>query len=309
MKTIHFTTIASDDYLFRIIVLYQSLIKNCKDFHLYILCAGEEGYLILSHFGWKHATLIQLSQIEEQSLLTAKSNRTHLEYCWTLKPAMMHYVMSTYPDAQYFAHIDADMCFYSEPYQVFLENLDASLFLTEHNNSPRLLYTNDLTGRFNTGFVGCKNDVTGFTAIEWWRNRCVEWCYTTNIVEAKLFGDQRYVERWPIMFSNHHILRSPGVNTAHWNLENYQVTLRDGKVLINNSPLICYHFSGLGIYNSREFNLSWLYTIPEPALRLIYIPYVEQLSKAVDIIQAFNPNFTKGFMIRGQAPECHYIRV
>ncbi|KXG74051.1 hypothetical protein [Thermotalea metallivorans] len=309
MRKFHFSTVISNKYVFKSIVMYNTLERHCRDFHLYALCADEEAHRILSDMHWKNTTIVRLSEVEDGELLQAKTNRTHLEYCWTLKSAMLNYVMNRYPQAQYFAHLDADLCFFANPEVIFLEAPNAALFLTDHHNSERFLYTYNLTGRFNTGFVGCKNDPLAYTAIDWWKKRCIEWCYTENKVDAQLFGDQRYVERWPALFHNVHVVQNIGVNVALWNIEKYQVSLRNGEVYINDNKLVFYHFSGFSIYNAKEFNLSWFYILPHAAVEYIYMPYMRLLSQTIETVQRRYPHFSHGFVQKGEVPDIHYFRI
>ena len=309
MSKYHFSTVISNKYVFKAIVMHDSLTRHCSDFHIYMLCVEDEAFGILSDRHWENVTLIRPGDIEDGDLLRAKGNRTHLEYCWTLKPAILRYVMQVYPQAQYFAHLDADLCFFSNPIAIFNEDHNASLFLTDHRNSDKFLYTYDLTGRFNTGFVGCKNDPIGHAAIEWWKRRCLEWCYTDNKVEEKLFGDQRYVERWPTLFGNVHVVNNVGVNVAIWNIEKYQVSLRNGETYIDDSKLVFYHFSGFSMYNAREFNLSWFFQLPPPVVEYIYMPYVLLLSQGIEAIQSKYPGFSHGFINRGEVPDVHYVAI
>ena len=309
MKKIYLSSIVSDEYIFKSIVMHDTLESTGCDFHLFLLCVVDEVYNILSKVGWENVTLLRLNEIENSELLGAKINRTYLEYCWTLKPAMLYYVIDNYSDADYYAHIDADTCFWSSPEQIFDEAPDASEFLTDHNNSPRFLYTYDLTGRFNTGFVGAKNDLVGKGAVAWWRAETIKWCYTANDTTNKLFGDQRHVERWPSIFPNIHVVSSPGANTAFWNVEKYSVSQRDDGVYIDNSKLVFYHFSAVYIYNAKEFNLNWAYQLPENVVQIIYLPYLTLLSRAIEKVQAIQPGFSKGFSPRGIVPEMHYFRL
>lgn len=309
MKKIYFTSIVSDEYVFKSIVMHDTLENTGCNFHLFLLCVVDEVYNILSQMGWKNVTLLRLQDVENAELYEAKANRSYLEYCWTLKPVTLYYVMDNYTDADYYAHIDADTCFWSNPEQIFEEAPEASGFLTDHNNSPRFLYTYDLTGQFNTGFVGVKNDLIGKGAVAWWRAETIKWCYTKNDIENKLFGDQRHVERWSSIFPNIHIVRTPGANTAFWNIEKYNVTQRSDGVYIDDSKLVFYHFSGVYIYNQREFNLNWAYTLPENVVQIIYVPYLTLLSRAIERVQRIQPGFCKGFSQRGNVPEYHFFRL
>ncbi|TCO79064.1 hypothetical protein [Marinisporobacter balticus] len=309
MEKFYFSTIVSDKYLYKLIVMYKTLKHHCDDFHLCILCTDQTSYHILSDLQFENATCFCLHQIQDKDLMKAKTNRTRQEYAWTLKPAMLYYVMKNFSDTAYYAHIDADICFFSNPEKIFNENPSASLYLTDHNNSNKFMDTYDLTGRYNTGFVGCKNDLTALEAVKWWRSRCIEWCYKDPDIKAKLFGDQRYVERWPKNFSNVHIVNTKGANVAVWNIDNYQLSYKNEKVYIDHEVLIFYHFSGLSIYSSKEFNLSWFCGLPNTAVNLIYVPYMKLLSETIENTKKLHPNFSNGFTLKGKISNIHYHKI
>jgi len=309
MNKFHFTTVVSNDYLFKFSAMYTSLAAHCQDFHLFILCANAEAHAILAHMAWKNVTLVSLSEIEDLELLQAKSNRSFHEYCWTLKPVFLHYILKKHPEAYYFAHLDGDFLFFSNPEQIFAENPTASLFLTDHNNSERFMHYYDLTGKYNTGFVGCRNDAIALAAIERWRNQCIEYCKAEMDTVRKSCGDQRYVEDWPDKYKKVHTVNSIGANTAMWNIEQYKVSNREGQIYLNEEKLIFYHFSGLSIISPKEFNLNWYYPIDDVTVQLIYLPYIYLLSGFMQHYQMIFPWFKAGISGSMHAPNMHYYRL
>ncbi|MCT4621491.1 MAG: hypothetical protein N4A62_19150 [Marinisporobacter sp.] len=310
MAKFHFSTVVSESHLFKLIIMHDTLGYHCKDFHLFILCVDQNAYKILKNMKWSNTTLIQLEELEDQDLLRAKSNRNYHEYCWTLKPAMLYYVMNRFQNAQYYAHLDGDLCFFSNPEMIFNEAPDAALYLTDHNNSQRFMHYYELTGKYNTGFVGCKNDAIALKAIAWWRSKCIERCTSEMDVANKTFGDQRYIEAWPVLFQNVHIVNTIGANAALWNIENYDVSLKNRKVFVNDVPLIFYHFSGFSILSPNEFNLCWYYRIKnQEVVQRIYLPYMILLSETIQKIKKIYPDFSKGFMNRKIVPNMHYYKL
>jgi hypothetical protein len=290
--------------------MYSSLNAHCSDFQLFILCMNPEVYDILSKINFSKVTLVKLEEVEDAKLLEAKSNRSFHEYCWTSKAAFLYYVLKKYPAAEYFAHLDADLYFYSSPDEIFAENKAASLYITHHRNSKMFEFTYDLTGIFNTGFVGCRNDEVALAAIKQWKDRCINSCSILTDTVNKTFGDQRYIEDWPVNFKNVHVVNSLGANTALWNILDYTVTSRNGRVYINDDPLIFYHFSGIAIFGPREFNLCWYYHIDDPnTLNLIYLPYIFVLSESIVQLQKYYPWFSYGFIKKEAVPNNHYFKV
>ncbi len=306
----HFSTVVSKGHLYKFLAMYASLERHCNSYRLYVLCANEESYQVLSKARFQNVEPVMLSTIEDEALLRAKENRIFHAYCWTLKPVFLNYVLNNHPDAKYFAHLDADLCFFNDPSLIFKENPNASLFLTHHRNSKDFFPYYDVTGIYNTGFVGCVNDETARIAIKRWHEQCIDNCPIREDIERKLFGDQRYVESWPNEYPNTHIVSSFGANTALWNITDYEVTQKENTVYVSNQPLIFYHFSGLTIISETEFNICWYYHIDDQAtIELIYKPYLILLYNTILEVKKYFPWFKEGFLSREESPDTHYYRL
>ncbi len=310
MDRFHFSTVVSKGHLYKFLAMYASLDNHCESYTLYVLCANDEVYHILKQINFAHVEPVALGTIEDENLLRAKADRIFHAYCWTLKPVFLDYVMTHYPDARYFAHLDADLCFFNNPDYIFAENRDASLYLTHHRNSAMFYAYYDVTGIYNTGFVGCGNDETARKAVKRWREQCIQNCPIKEDVEKKLFGDQRYVESWPFEYENVHVVHTPGANAALWNITDYDVALKGGTVFVNDQPLLFYHFSGLTIISGNEFNICWYYHIGDQnVIEYIYRPYLILLSKAIAELGKFFPGFREGFVRREDSPDTHYFHL
>ena len=244
MSKYHLSMILSESNLFKLIPMYVSLENCCSNFKLFILCMNDSVYNILNKIGFKNIILVQLKDIEENNddLAIAKSNRIFHEYCWTLKPIFLYYVINKYDNAKYYAHVDADLFFFSDIDYIFNENPDASIFLTDHRNSEEFKFYYELSGLYNTGFVGFKNNNEAKAAVRLWGERCLKKCTIEYDIVNKTFGDQRYVEEWPNIFKNVHIVNSIGANAALWNIKNYKVSKKNNIVYLDDSPLLFYHF-------------------------------------------------------------------
>ncbi len=307
MDAFHFTTVVSRDHLYKFLAMNSSLQENAGGYKLYVLCADDEVYDVIKAIPFKNLVLVQLQEIEDEALLEAKSNRLFHAYCWTLKPVFLNYIMQFFPDAHYFAHLDADLFFFGDPAALFAENPTASLYLTHHRNAKDFEPFYEITGIYNTGFVGCKRDLTSLAAIDEWAKKCIAHCPIKEEPQRKLFGDQRYVEDWPDKYKKVHILESIGANAALWNITNYKVTRKGGQILLDKVPLIFYHFSGLSIISRYEFNLCWYYHIQdEKVVSQIYHPYLERLSAAIGGMQKYFPGFKWGFSDRKAVPNTHF---
>jgi hypothetical protein len=264
-----------------------------------------ETFSILKCLPLNNVTLIELKDLEKDEILEAKNNRNYYEYCWTLKSFILNYVFKNYTDTKYYAHIDADLFFFTDPKQIVKEDPNASLFITDHNNSRRFLHTYKTSGIYNSGFVCCKNDNIGNSAVEWWLKKCLEKCALIADVEEGLYGDQKYIEKWPELFPSVHVVRTKGANVAQWNIQSYYTHQRDGEIFVNNDKLIFYHFSGLSIISESEFSLSTFYKIDLYALNYIYLPYIKLLSEYMRIVTQLFPDFKEGLPDRRFVSNVH----
>lgn len=308
MDKFHFTTVLSESHLFKLIPMYISLKENCKSFKLYILCANNSVYNILNKIKFENIILIQLTDIEdfEKSLKKAKESRSFHEYCWTLKPVLLHYIMNRYDEAQYYAHLDADLFFFSNVEEIFNENPKATIFLTDHRNSEEFKQYYELSGLYNSGFVGFRNNNISKKAVKLWMDRCIKKCTAVYDKENKTFGDQRYVEDWPKIFQNVHVVNSIGANAAFWNIKQYKVSKKGDNIFLNDEKLLFYHYSGLSIIGPKEFDLSYYYHIEDNNIvNYIYVPYINILSTAIENIKIEFPWFNLGFIDKKYLPNKH----
>lgn len=101
MKKYHFSMILSEFHLFKVLPMYVSLCKYCDDFELFILAMNDSVDKVLNKIGFKNITVVKLEELEKSNtnLTIAKSNRTFHEYCWTLKPVFLEYIINKYSDA------------------------------------------------------------------------------------------------------------------------------------------------------------------------------------------------------------------
>lgn len=309
MQTFHFTSVVSSSYIYKFLAMQDSLSEHCSDYHLFVLCVDTAAYEVLERLGLENITLTPVSELEKGRLYKAKKDRNCHEYCWTLKPFFLHYIMQTYRDASYYAQLDADLYFYSDPVQIINEAPSASIFLTDHNFSSEFLSSYETSGQYNTGFVCCKKDGTANAAVNWWLDMCYERCSLIADAKKEIYGDQRYVEKWPILFPNVHIVNSKGANVAQWNVGGFNIYEKDGEAFIENDRLIFYHFSGLEILSKEEYSLCTFYRIEDNPLKLIYMPYINNLSKQISLVADYFPDFKDSFAIRLFAANVHRVNI
>lgn len=277
---IHFCTLFNANYLTRGLALYESLEKVCPSFHLYVVAFDQECFDYLLQAKLPHLTPVSLSAFEDEQLLRIKPTRSAAEYCWTCTPSVILYCIDRY-NLPFCIYVDADMIFYQNP-QVILEEMgNRSILLTEHRYTPEYDQSK-ASGIYCVQFLYFKNNSDGRTALNWWRDRCIEWCYARE--EEGKFGDQKYLDNWTSRFRGVHVMENPGGGIAPWNVQQFRCVRGNGDIrLINKQtsevcPLVFFHFHGVKFFADNVVSYSGtLYEIDPDAKELLYMPYVETL--------------------------------
>jgi hypothetical protein len=266
--------------------MYRSLERRAKDFHLYIFAFDDACYSALKKMQLSHATIISLTEFEDEELLAVKPTRTAGEYCWTCTPATIWYCLHTY-SLDHCTYIDADLMFFSDPRALLDEMGDKSVMITEHRYTPQHDQSST-SGIYCVQFMTFKNDLQGLKVLDWWRRECLKWCY--NRFEDGKFGDQKYLDDWKTRFDGIHILQHHGGGVAPWNNIEYEYERRGEDVRIGYKntaySLVFYHFHDLRYCEKNIVRLtSHRYKVRRSAIRLIYRPYMRALAAAENEIR------------------------
>ncbi|ARK29741.1 glycosyltransferase [Halalkalibacter krulwichiae] len=275
-----FTTIISKEYLIKGLALYQSLLKHGDAFHLWICCMDDATIKTLKKLDLKHVTLIPSSQIETTRLKEVKNDRTLTETCWTMKPLVCSYVLDQYNEIDHLVYCDADMYFFSSAKTLFDQWSTSSIFLSKQRSTPEI---ERIHGIYQAGLIGFKQEPNSRKILNWWKEQCFDWCYDSEFDPLR-WGDQKYLNQIPHLFSNIKTIGHLGIDTAPWNLVMkgvHQVSKRSTTLFIDESPLICYHFGSMLMINSNKFELWKLeeLSFSDDVLAYIYTPYVHHLQQ------------------------------
>ncbi len=289
----NFCTFFDKNYLYRGLALYNSLTKHCSDFKLWILCMDNITYDFLNKMNLNNVKLIPLKEFENKELLDIKNTRTFIEYCWTCGSSLLFYILKKNSDLKMIAYLDSDMYFYSSPEPIYKEFGNKSIMIIPHKFSSENQHLKIRGGKYNVGMLIFKNDKNGLTCLEWWRKKCIEWCFSYH--DKGRYGDQLYLNDWPKRFSGVHVLQHKGVNVAPWNVSQYKIKKINKQIFIDNEPLIFYHFHALKIYPNLKFRLHGSScNISSRSQKLIYRPYLKELKKIIIKIKTINPCFNYG---------------
>ncbi|WP_285059564.1 glycosyl transferase [Pedobacter ginsengisoli] len=286
-----FCTLFNTMYLSRGLAMYHSLEEKCGAFHLYIIAFDKHCFDVLSRLRLPYATIISLKQFENDRLLAIKSERTPGEYCWTCASSTIKYCLETY-DLDHCTYVDADLMFFSDPAVLIDEMGGKSVLITEHRFTERYDQSAS-SGIYCVQFMTFKNTAGGLEVLNWWIDRCIEWCF--NQFEDGKFGDQKYLDDWHNRFNTVHVLKHLGGGVAPWNVQQY--TFKNsgesvkGKDLAsgNSFDLVFFHYHGFHYTLDNSYSLSDKnYTLARNPVKHIYRPYIDALSKAEQVINMVN---------------------
>jgi hypothetical protein len=289
-----FCTLFDSNYLVKAVAMYRSLERTCPSSHLTAFCFDEEAERLLARLGLEHLSVVPLRDLEarDAALLSVKGDRTPVEYCWTATPALSKFMLDTRPELDEITYLDADLLFFADPELLVEEMGDASVMITPHRFSPEYA-EHAKTGIYHVQFMTFRRDERGLTALRWWHDRCIEWCYY-RLEDGKL-GDQKYLDDWPERFEGVHVLQHKGGGLAPWNASRYRVRARDGEIFVDEQPLVFYHYHRVSM--RRDDKHDWHppgYHVPWRTRRIVYPPYLRALDAALAEIRAVAPKFDRG---------------
>ena len=288
----NFCTLFDSNYLSRGVTMYRSLERVCDSFHLYIFAFDEKSHHVLKQLGLKHATVISLKEFEDEELLQIKPTRNRAEYCWTCTSSTILFVLQKY-NIDMCTYLDADMMFFDSPKSLFDEMGTSSVMITEHRYSPQ--YNKEAkTGKYCVQFVSFRNDERGLQVLQWWRARCIEWCYAR--FEDGKFGDQKYLDDWTTRFDGVHELQHLGGGMAAWNVQQYDVVEKNGRLFGKEKksgaefPVIFYHYHYVRFFIDGTVELGRR-ELSDSVIKKLYVPYFAELEKANKEIKAVDASF------------------
>jgi hypothetical protein len=276
--------------------MYHSLEETGEDFKLYAVCFDNLAYQILDELNLAKLIAISLDAFESPQLQAVKGLRTAGEYYWTCTSHVIRYVLDAYqlPEVTY---LDADLCFYAKP-SILLEEFEqsgASVLITEHRYTPR--YDQSATsGIYCVQFMTFKADARGLAALQWWQDRCLEWCYAR--FEDGKFGDQKYLDDWPRRFKGVQVLKNLGGGVAPWNVQQYSLSKRGDKRYVDEWQLVFYHFHAYKYFKNGIHSFSANYLITSKVVDWLYRPYARALISAYAEIRKINSEFSSGYSVR-----------
>ena len=300
----HYCTYFDSRYAVVGFALWRSLKKRDSEAVLWVLCLDDAVFAALSRLDDTAVRPIGLGVLEaaDPALVAARSNRTWVEYVFTLSPCWPRYLLERESTITVITYVDADMAFFGSPAPLFAELGDASVLIVEHRFPSYLQHLVE-RGRFNVGVQCFRNDRDGLACLDDWRTRCLEWCH--DYVELERYADQKYLDAWPERFAGVKVSANPGVNVAPWNWMNHSYQFSGDALLVDGHPLVVFHFARLRTRGSYRFDSGQLeYGVMPLRLRSwLYARYADLLDEARDELAKAAPELMSiPALSRGKRP-------
>lgn len=273
-----YCTLFNSAYLSRGIAMLRSLHEHSPALKVAVVAMDDDTHAALKELSLPNVDLYSISSIETNRLKRVREERTLGEYCWTLTPFIMRYVQERYNKPV--IYLDADLFFFSDLSVIERESVGSNLVITEHRFTPKYNQA-DKVGRFCVQYVYVANNDIGRSALERWSAQCLEWCY--DKIEPERFGDQKYLDEWPKLYTGCKVSDNLGVGLAPWNIQQY--TYKKNKLI--HLPTrkdvipVFYHFHALKKLASGKWDAGQ-YQLTAIVIEKIYRPYI---SKLVEIEQ------------------------
>ena len=199
------------NYIEKGFCLYESLNRYSEDFTLHWLCLDEKAYEKLKELNLPKVIPYSLKQLEseDEKLVAAKSNPpsqygdAHSQYCWSLTPYFVNYVLERLQDNEKLLYCDSDIYFYDSP-EVILQCLEnKSVAIHTHRFSGQ--YDDTISsGWYNVGVMGFKKNVIGLDVSKKWKN----WLLEVNHLYYEKYGtcgDQKYLNLFKMLWGDANI--------------------------------------------------------------------------------------------------------
>ncbi|CAM2057248.1 Glycosyl transferase [Desulfovibrionales bacterium] len=272
----HFCTYFDHRYLGKGLALLTSLRRHCPEAILWVLALTETCRTLISQ-GHQGIEVIDLDEVEDEILRTARRNRSLIEYYFTLTPVLPLYLLTHRPEIDRITYVDCDTWFFTSPVPVLNELGNASIGITPHRFTAPYHHL-EIYGRYNVGWMTFRHDKNALACLHWYRDRCIEWCY--DRVEKERFADQKYLDYIFQHIAGVRSIDHPGVNLAPWNVMGHWIVNNNGKITVDGQPLVHFHFHGLQrlAWHFYDTGLAAYGGQLTPTLReYIYRPYLREV--------------------------------
>ena len=292
MTSDHYCTYFDHRYAAPGLAMLRSLREQGGDGPVWVFCLSPEAEQVVAGFGLDGVRIVPLAALERHfpALAAAKADRSRIEYYFTLTPHVIRYVFDHAPEAQRVAYLDGDLYFFGPVADMWRAAGDAPVAIIPHNFHRRAEHL-ARHGTYNVVWVSFRRSRQCDACLDYWASSCRDWCRDTP--EPGRFADQGYLDSFHLHAPDLIVIRHKGCNVGPWNVGRYRFRLGDGRVWVDEDPLIFFHFTGFkqGLAG-RWYNSHRLYRTGTPAVvrDQVYRPYLAALLAARAFVAPLMPS-------------------
>lgn len=282
-KNHSYVTYFDSGYLARGLTLIESLRSHGDMSDIWILCLDEETHNYITALADPSIHSLTIEDIEafEPRLLPLKTSRSRMEYYFTCTPLLMQFVQHNAKPDHIVIYLDADLFFFRDPLAAIQALGDGSVGIIEHRYPSFLAKRLAKYGKYNVGWVAFKKDKNGQSCLNWYADKCIEWCHDTP--EPGRYADQGYLDSFATLHEGVVSLPDIGMNMAPWNTRGHHARdsgqQNSAPLIDGTTPLTFFHFHGIKPRGSWFVTSQLVYFSPmhKSIRELIYRPYLEAL--------------------------------
>lgn len=279
-----FCTLFDKNYLYQGVALYKSLVCYAGDFKLYVLCMDQIAYETLSNMNLTNLILISVEDILTSQLDDARKRTTHGQFCWVCQPIICQYILDKF-QVDIVTYLEADSLFFSSPEPLFDELGSKSVTLVPHNYSAEF-NNSAVAGKFCVQFNAFRNDKNAREVLSYWIECCLQYDKTLPYD----YPGQKSLDDWPNRFDCVVVIEHIGAGVAPWNIRGFKLTLNDSNIYVDDSLVIFFHYHQYGRTCNGSHELG-VYPMSRDVIDCFYLPYVNALRNAEQMVVKFNPTF------------------
>ena len=236
-----YATLFDKKYLSRGIAMIESLLSVDQDAAVCVLCLDIETEIAVRILGeTSNVKPVTMIEIGTELIMKIRKERHYREFCWALSSVFCRYLLDNQKSEV--IYIDADIYFFSDP-KALVEECRAGDVAAIRHRFPERLRHYEVNGMFNVQWVYFANNEVGLKACATWAEQCI--ACSSYSPEKGIVGDQKYLDKWPLLYQSFIDIQNLGAGVAPWNHEVIKPKKDKGKwTVVDGSSLIFFHFHG-----------------------------------------------------------------
>lgn len=278
-ETKYICTYFDYNFLPRGLALYNSISRFHEDFIFFVLAFDEKTFEYLTKL--KYDNLIPISAKAYNNYFNTNPDKyeDRKQYYFSATPNICIYLLEKYLDIDLLLYLDADVYVFNSLDPLYDEVGDASIAYCSHRTHSIFNMLAKNHGKYNVGVNFFRNSDIAKACLNDWKSDCENWYKGMPGYHLNYFSDQIFIDNWEERYSDIKIIENIGVNVAPWNIVNYNFTEKNGFFLVNNVPLMVYHFSALKKIKNAIWNSNTIYYFGtvKKTLYKIYNTYIVEI--------------------------------